>query len=258
MAKKTAESKKLSEWNMLMWLGQATYEDGKYKVAEMKFKKALNCLEELRITDERLASNLNSLALCYCAQGNHKKSDALYQKAIKIDESSAQPDKAALSIDFNNIATHYRNQGKFDRAEPLYQKALSYWDEHDVNPEITSILNNLGILYCQMGECSVGQSFFQRALSMERRIYGKESKEYAQTAVNLASNLCMQGKCEEAEPLFEEGTRILGYQIGPRPELADALELYLEYLKKSHQNEKVDEVSKNIEKLRNKKGNRYD
>ena len=253
MSNKTAESKKLSEWNMLMWLGQATYEEGKYKVAELKFKKALNCLEELNIRDERLASNLNSLALCYCAQGNHKKSDALYQKAIEIDEGSTVGDKAALSIDFNNLATHYRSQGKFDRAEPLYQKALSYWDEHDVNPEIASILNNLGILYCQMGECSVGESFFQKALSLELRIYGRESKEYAQTAVNLASNLCMQGKCEEAEPLFEEGTRILGYQIGPRPELADALELYLDYLNKSHQYEKMDKVSKNIDSLRKKK-----
>ena len=67
----------------------------------------------------------------------------------------------------------------------------------------------------------------------------------------------MQGKCEEAEPLFEEGTRILGYQIGPRPELADALEIYLDYLTKSHQSEKAEKVSKSIGKLRNKKGNPY-
>ncbi|MCA9813983.1 MAG: tetratricopeptide repeat protein [Cyanobacteria bacterium HKST-UBA01] len=254
MENRTKESKKLSEWNMLMWLGQMTYEDGKYKVAELKFKRALNCLEELNIKDQRLASNLNGLALCYCAQGNHKKSDALYKKAIEIDEAAADFDKAATTIDFNNLATHYRDQGLYEKAEPLYQKALSYWEKNERSPEIASVLTNLGLMYCQMGQCGVGESFFRKSLSMELSIYGRDSREYAQTAVNLASNLCMQGKCEEAEPFFEEGIRKLGYQIGPRPELADALELYLEYLEKTHQEtKKIEKVSKSIDNLRKKK-----
>ncbi|NOJ27135.1 MAG: hypothetical protein DA330_03895 [Nitrososphaera sp.] len=250
MGEKTMQSRKLSEWNMQMWMGQMAYEKGQYMQAAGKFKKGLELLESMHIDDERLASNLNGLALCYCAQGKHEESDSLYRKALEIDQTVRN--KAALASDLNNMGTHYRKQGKFDRAEPLYQKALSLYDENESNAEIASILNNLGLLYCAQGDCCVGEAFFRKALTMEGRLFGHKSKEYARTLVDLAANLCMQGKCEEAEPLFEEGIPQLGYQIGPSPELADAYELYLEYLKKTHKTDEEGRIADDIEHFKKK------
>lgn len=53
---------------MQIWLGQQSYERGKYVVAQQKFRKALKDLETAMISDERLAVTLNNLALFYCAQ----------------------------------------------------------------------------------------------------------------------------------------------------------------------------------------------
>ena len=65
MSNENKTDKTYSDWNMQMWLGQQSYDRGKYSVAQQKFQKALRDLEALHINDERLAMTLNGLALCY-------------------------------------------------------------------------------------------------------------------------------------------------------------------------------------------------
>ena len=248
-------AKKLSEWNMQMWMGQICYEDAKYLEGSRKFKKALSILDELNIRDQRRATNLNNLALCYCAQGKHDKADLLYEEAFRIDENSAHVDKDALAVDLENMATHYRRQGMFDRSEQLYRRALDILDKEEKTNalELASCLNNMGILYCGQKKCHEAEPFFRKAVTLRATKLGRRSKEYAESLIGLAANLCMQGNCEEAEPMFEEGIRVLGYKVGPHPELADALELYVEHLRMIGKKADANGVKKRINSIRKKK-----
>jgi hypothetical protein len=58
---------------------------------------------------------------------------------------------------------------------------------------------------------------------------------------------CGLNKCEEADPLFEEGIRILEYSMDPiHSELIDAMEAYVIHLKKIGMTEKAQEVQNDI------------
>lgn len=254
MTERDPNKKKLSEWSMQMWLGQMCYENAKYQEASRKFKKALDLLMELQIFDQRRATNLNNLALCYCAQGKHDKADPYYEEALRIDESSGDLDSGALALDLENMATHYRRQGMFERAEMLYKRALNILESENSKKllDLASCLNNMAILYCSQRRCHEAEVLFRKALDLRGRELGHRSKEYAESLIGLASNLCMQGKCEEAEPAFEEGIRILGYRVGPHPELADALEIYVDYLSVSGKNDDANVIKKRIKSIRKK------
>lgn len=244
------EDKSTKDWKMQMWLGQESFKRCQFAVAEQKFKKALSDLDSRHISDERLAITLNNLALCYCAQGKHDKSDPLYQRALSVDEGTGSENALALADDFHNIATHYRKQGMHERAEPLYRKALKIWQEKlgDQSEEMGRGLSSLGVLLCEMGNCEAAIDCFKKSLAIKGAIFGSKSPDYAATLVNLAATYCGLNRCEEADPLFDAGIRILEYTVDPaHEELMDALENYMTHLRKTGQTERLKEISHDIE-----------
>lgn len=248
-------SKAFKDWKMQMWLGQQSYAQGKYVVAEEKFKKSLRDLEQAMIGDERLAMTLNNLALCYCAQGKHQDADPLYQRALSLDQSSGA-NKLMLAEDFHNIATHYRKQGMNAQAEELYKRALTIFEEEGGEdcPDMASCLDGLGIVYSEGGRSDDAIACFNKALSIKGAAFGTRSKEYAETLVNLAITYCGLNRCEEADPLFEKGVRILEYSLDPiHEELIDVMEAYLTHLKKVGNTEKIQEVASDIERFKKRK-----
>lgn len=256
MSTENRADKTYSDWNMQMWLGKQCYERGKYSVAQEKFQKALRDLEALHINDERLAMTLNSLALCYCAQGKHKEADPLYQRALTIDQSSSQNGKLSLAEDFSYIATHYRKQGLYERAEALYGKALQIWQETlgDKSAEMAGCLNNMGILFCKQHKYREAMALFQKALSINGSIFGSKSKEYAGCQVNLAAAYCSLNRCEEAAVLFEEGIRMLRYTMDPvHEELIEAMESYATHLAKVGKDEQARAVKQDIQEFKARK-----
>ena len=257
MSNENKTDKTYSDLNMQMWLGQQSYDRGKYSVAQQKFQKALRDLEALHINDERLAMTLNGLALCYCAQGKHKESDPLYQRALSIDESSSQHGKLRLAEDFSNIATHYRKQGMYERAEPLYEKALQIWEAiiGEKSAEVAGCLNNIGILFCKQQKPLEAIALFQKALNINGSVFGIKTKEYAGCQVNLAAAYCSLNRCEEADALFEEGIRMLRYTVDPiHEELVEAMESYAVHLAKVGKDEQAASIKHYVQefKKRNK------
>lgn len=196
------KDKVLKDWKMQKWLGQESFKRCQYIVAEQKFKK-LSDLESCHILDERLAITLNNLALCYCVQGKHDKSDPLYQRALFIDEGARSENVLALADDLHNIATHYRKQGMHELAEPLYRKALKIWEEKlgEQSEEMGRGQSSLGVLLCEMGKCEAAIDCFKKSPAIKGAIFGSKSTEYAATLVNLAATYCGLNKSEEADPL---------------------------------------------------------
>lgn len=245
MAEKPNTEKVLKDWKIQMWLGQESYNQGKYVVAERKFKKALADLEACFVADERLAITLNNLALCHCAQGRHDLSEPLYQKALSIDETSGGGHSTGLAQDLENIATHYRKQRLYDKAQPLYRKALSLWEQElgAECAEAAGCLSNLGVLLSDTDCPQEAIASFKKALGIKGAILGCRSKEYAETLVNLATTYCRMDKCDEADPLFDEGIRTLEYMVDPaHEELTDVLDSYMTHLKKVGRLEVQDDV----------------
>ncbi|MBX9693848.1 MAG: tetratricopeptide repeat protein, partial [Cyanobacteria bacterium] len=79
-----------------------------------------------------------------------------------------------------------------------------------------------------------------------------------ETLVNLASTYCGLNRCEEADPLFEEGIRTLEYTVDPiHKELIEALESYVIHLGKMGQTDKAEQVSSDIKRFKSRKTHRF-
>ncbi len=70
-------------------------------------------------------------------------------------------------------------------------------------------INNLALLYCDLGNFIEAQSLFEESLAMSRRLFGDlDHHDLATSINNLALSYQFQGNFIEAQPLFKESLAI--------------------------------------------------
>ena len=77
----------------------------------------------------------------------------------------------------------YYRKKDFDRAEPLFREAIAmnrdlFGDEH---PELSTNLNNLGLLLRDTGEVEAAAELFEQVLDMDRKLLGPNHPYVAAT-----------------------------------------------------------------------------
>ena len=69
-------------------------------------------------------------------------------------------------------------------------------------------LNNLALLYQNIGECAKAEPLYQEALRIRRKVLGSEHPDTALSLNNLAVLYVDMGEYPKAEPLYQEALRI--------------------------------------------------
>jgi tetratricopeptide (TPR) repeat protein len=142
----------------------------------------------------------------------------------------------------NNLAGLLEAQGKYDEVEPLHQQSLAIWrkvcaihfaassrdhsckvlgEEH---PSVAASLNNLAGLLESQGKYDEAEPLYRQSLAIHRKVsgliyaclfhrtscqfYGDEHLAVATDLNNLAGLLKAQGKCDKAEPLYQQSLAI--------------------------------------------------
>src|SRR5260370_15520415 len=75
-------------------------------------------------------------------------------------------------------------------------------------------LNNLAGLYHTQGKYEQAEPLFQRALKIDKQVYGKDHPDIASDLNNLAGLYHDQGKYEQAEPLYQRALAIREKLLG--------------------------------------------
>jgi tetratricopeptide (TPR) repeat protein len=106
---------------------------------------------------------------------------------------------------------HFHNLGYLlddedrQRAEKMYQRALQ-GREKAWGPEHTSTLdtvNNLGILYKNLGRLDEAEKMYQRALQGKEKAWGPEHTSTLDTVNNLGALYADLGRLDEAEKMYQ-------------------------------------------------------
>ncbi|RAR00817.1 TPR-like protein [Stemphylium lycopersici] len=98
------------------------------------------------------------------------------------------------------------------RAEEMYQRALT-GKEKAWGPEHTSTLdtvNNLGLLYANLGRLDKAEQMYQRALAGYEKAWGPEHTSTLDTVNNLGSLYADLGRLEQAEQMYQRA--LAGYE----------------------------------------------
>jgi CHAT domain-containing protein/Tfp pilus assembly protein PilF len=106
--------------------------------------------------------------------------------------------------------------GNYAKAEPLLQEALeiakdAFGPNH---PSVATSLNNLAILYSNVGDYAKAEPLLQQALQIDIKALGPEHPDVATGLNNLATLYSEMGDYAKAESLYEQALQIWKKALG--------------------------------------------
>ncbi|CAM9940130.1 unnamed protein product [Ectocarpus fasciculatus] len=127
-----------------------------YGQAEESFRQRLCQVEDERRDIEDQTSNewrenlqdeasaRNNLGFTLERQGKNDEAEALYRRAITIDEKLYGSNHPEIATDLNNLACFLKSQGKHDEAEPLFERSQAIREKAlgGEHPDVATSLNN--------------------------------------------------------------------------------------------------------------------
>jgi CHAT domain-containing protein/Tfp pilus assembly protein PilF len=154
-----------------------------------------------------IAANTKDTAL----QKAVKEAKAVYTSGI-IDDSFS---KKLLIIDSILLLknTELNRQIVVSYAQTLMHlfEDLPPKQEH---PDYANSLNNLAILYYQMGQYDKALPLYEQALAIRKKVLGEEHRGYANSLNNLAILYYQMGQYDKALPLYEQALAIRKKVLG--------------------------------------------
>ncbi len=157
------------------------------------------------------------------AEGRYAEAETAIRSALEKAETSAKPLQVARSL--NELGMLLQIRGDFLHAEELYRRAIAIWEtspEQQLN--LAAVLNNLANVYGAEAQYDKAEPLCRRALEIQMRISGPESRGVADTLSNLGSLQYVRGHYAEAESTFRKVLVIWGRLLSPEdPRLAETL-----------------------------------
>ena len=195
--------------NNLGRLGRIYMRTGRFEQAESVYLEALELVKREYGTQSNYASGLyGSLASIYREKGEFLKTEAFYEKALALADSTQ---KLSIATSLGNLAIAYRDQGMFEKAINLHKRSLKLeLQVHDsLHPDVASAFNHLAFTYQQQGDFAKADSLHQISLSMRRTLFPPDHHHIASSVIRLGLLKIKQLHTQEAEQLLKEGYDIL-------------------------------------------------
>lgn len=180
---------------------------GKYNDAEKKFNEALGlCKEIFGEASMQNAILLNNKAMLYQDLGRFDQAIKLMQEANAA--SDAAPKKALQgkkSFDNRrfqlNLASTYQLSGDLAKAESTFLDIKKIFESRlqKNNPEYASLLNQLGVLYIEMGKMDQVEELLTKALDVYKKKFTENNAAYAKTLNDLGNYYRMNSRFDDAE-----------------------------------------------------------
>lgn len=168
--------------------GLELFRAGRYEAALPYFEQALELAKSRYGADDpAIAVELNNLAEVYRLMGRLGDAEALYKRAIELDQKGGESPGLATSM--NNLALVYRAQKKYGEAEKLYNRSLAILEKSlgPSHPDIARALNNLAVLYRMKGEPERARPLQERALGIAEAALGRDHPTTEVLRRNLAA-----------------------------------------------------------------------
>jgi CHAT domain-containing protein len=176
---------------------------GKYNEAEKEFNEALTTSEKVFGEGKVRAILLNNKSMLYLTMGRYKDAADLMQQAI--DESSKAPKKLFYQGFDNrkfqiNLAFIQQIAGDYANAEKSFLAIENdFSGGQKKTPEYAGVLNQLGILYVQMGKMDKVEEILKGSMSVYEKRYSKNNIYYAKVANDLGNFYRINARYGDAE-----------------------------------------------------------
>lgn len=183
-------------------LGEAAFEQGRLGEAETALMDAYGGLQAVRgPTAPEVGWIVATLAAVFRAQGRREQALAFLQRSVQIEQSSPQPDAAALVTRLSELADLFLEGGRHGEAQSLLLQAVQWTRSGgEVTGQAIALTHRrLAELYWDLGQLGDAIATAQAGLEAAARTGDEEGLEVAALLNVLASLLYEGGAYAEAE-----------------------------------------------------------
>ena len=201
------------------FLGQSLSERGRYRESAVAYQRCL----QIRFDDPMV---LNNTAVSLGHAGDDGGAEALFRRALAIEEKALGPEHPDVATILSNLAEPLLNEGDYSGAERLFRRAVAI-NENALGPDhpaMAGVLNNLAKLLHAKGDYAGAESLFRQSLAIAEKALGPNDPHVAICLNNLGELLQDRGDYAGAEPLYRRALEIKEKALGPdHPSLATSL-----------------------------------
>ncbi len=190
---------------------------GYYNESALQLKKALNTRRNLYgDKNYKTAQSMKNLALVLNYQGEYKKSESLYLKAVSVYEELDSINSPVYGEALNDFGTLYMDLGNYPQALSNYNIAMRIFKKTygNTDPQVVAVLNNIALAYDYKGEPDSAEKFYINALEIEKQRNDGESYSVSHLLNNLAFIYFENKKYEKALGYFEQALQIRRKLLG--------------------------------------------
>jgi tetratricopeptide (TPR) repeat protein len=180
------------------------------------------------------ATDLNNLAALLQATNRPAEAEALYRRALAIDEASYGNVHPNVARDLSNLALLLKATNRLAEAEPLYRRALAIHEASygKDDPYVARVLNNLALLLLATNRLAEAEQLMRRALVIDQANFPNNHPNVARDLGSLASLLFTTNRLAEAEQLMRRAMAIDEASYGiDHPRMANHLNNLTQLLK---------------------------
>lgn len=191
---------------------------GKYNEAEKEFTEALQLCESFFGDGMQKAIILNNKAMLLHVMGRYE--EAFDQMNLAMKSSEVAPKKFLKSGENSfdnrkfraNLATMYQLSGRFEEAEQNFLAIKKVFENRgqSKNIEYAGLLNQLGILYIQMGKNDLVHDLLVQSGEIYRKRFGDQNVYFAKVLNDLGNFYRQTGKYEDAEKQLTRAYEVRG------------------------------------------------
>ena len=154
----------------------------------------------------------------YYGKGQYAQALGPAQESVRAAAQIYGAESQAMATSLIQVALTLNALDRRKEAEPLYQRALAI-DQKLLgpnDPEVATILTNLGGVYRDTGRLAEARDLLTRGMSIREKALGPNDPSVANSANNLAALLQEEGKYAEAEALDRRALAIDEKTLGPQ------------------------------------------
>ena len=162
-------------------------------------------------------NDLVSAGILLSDGGKFDEAQAMYERALRVQEQELGADHPNTLTTVNNLATVLSDQGKLHEAQAMYERALRGYEKAlgPDHPDTLMTLNNLATKLRDQEKLDEAQAMFERVLRGYEKALGPDHLSTLCTVNNLANLLSDQGKLHEAQAMYERALQGYEKALGP-------------------------------------------
>jgi tetratricopeptide (TPR) repeat protein len=214
----------------------------RYRRAEYYYYRMAEISQSvLGVDHPYFAFSLNRVGSLYLADGRYDEAQSQVEFALKTDERTLRDDHPAVASDLCLLAEVMHRANRAKDARPMLERALgiqqaAFLEQH---PDIALTQAELAALDNNPATYAQGVSLYEQAMKTDEMLLGNRHPMVAQLCCGLGRLYLDQGKYTEAEKQVKRCIDIRKAALVPyHPQLAEALELYAEVLRKRNPDDK--------------------